>query len=116
MLRLQLANWLEGYANFLELNFWTSSTIKKSSWDDATKTWTIVVNREGEDRILTVKHLVFATGLDARPYVPDIPGRVRQSMMCLTCDRLRWWPMNAGKLQGDRRALDTVHICLQLYL
>jgi len=74
-----------------------------------------VVNREGEDRILTVKHLVFATGLDARPYVPDIPGRVRQSVMCLTGDILRRYPMDTGKLQGGRHALDTVHICRPLY-
>jgi len=73
---------LEGYAKFLELNVWTASTIKKSSWNDTTKTWTVEVNREGkETRTLTVKHLVFATGLDARPKVPDIPGKVRESMM-----------------------------------
>jgi cation diffusion facilitator CzcD-associated flavoprotein CzcO len=78
---------LEEYAKFLELDVWTASTIEKSSWDDATKTWTVEVNREGKDtRILTVKHLVFATGLDGRPRVPDIPGKVRGSVMldCLT--------------------------------
>jgi cation diffusion facilitator CzcD-associated flavoprotein CzcO len=72
---------LEGYAKFLELNVWTASTIKKASWDDTTKTWTVEVDREGKDtRILTVKHLVFATGLDARPKVPEIPGKVRESI------------------------------------
>ncbi|OAX33329.1 FAD/NAD(P)-binding domain-containing protein [Rhizopogon vinicolor AM-OR11-026] len=72
----KLADWLEGYAKFLELNVWTASTIKKSSWNDTTETWTVEVNREGkETRTLTVKHLVFATGLDSRPTVPDIPGK-----------------------------------------
>ena len=72
-----MADWLEGYAKFLELNVWTASTIKQASWDESKKIWTIDVNREGrETRTLNVKHLVFATGLDARPYVPDIPGKV----------------------------------------
>lgn len=72
---------MEGYAKFLELNVWTASTIKKASWDDNMKTWTVEVDHEGKEaRILTVKHLVFATGLDARPTVPEIPGKVRESM------------------------------------
>ncbi|OAX32563.1 FAD/NAD(P)-binding domain-containing protein [Rhizopogon vinicolor AM-OR11-026] len=72
----KLADWLEGYAKFLELNVWTASTIKKSSWNDTTKTWTVEVNREGkETRTLTVKHLVFATGMVSRPKIPDIPGK-----------------------------------------
>ncbi|KAJ8596565.1 FAD/NAD(P)-binding domain-containing protein [Rhizopogon salebrosus TDB-379] len=69
----KVADWLEGYANFLELDVWTASMIKKSSWDHATKTWTVEVNREGKGtRILTVKHLVFATGLVVPSNVPDI--------------------------------------------
>ncbi|KAG1735979.1 hypothetical protein EDB19DRAFT_1830067 [Suillus lakei] len=75
-MRLQLADWLEGYANFLELDVWTASTITKTSWNDSTKTWTVEVNRGGKGtRVLTVKHLVFATGSGGRPKVPDIPGK-----------------------------------------
>ncbi|KAF8835468.1 FAD/NAD(P)-binding domain-containing protein [Paxillus ammoniavirescens] len=36
----KLAGWLEGYASFLELNVWTSSTVTKAEWNDETKTWT----------------------------------------------------------------------------
>jgi len=71
----KLADWLEGYAKFLELNVWSATMIKKASWDDTTKAWTVEVIRDGKVRILTVKHLVFATGLDARPKVPDVPGK-----------------------------------------
>ncbi|KAG1861584.1 hypothetical protein DFJ58DRAFT_777488 [Suillus subalutaceus] len=61
---------------FLELDVWTASTIIKTSWNDSTKTWTVEVNRGGKGtRVLTVKHLVFATGSGGRPYVPDIPGK-----------------------------------------
>ncbi|OJA08499.1 hypothetical protein AZE42_12580 [Rhizopogon vesiculosus] len=39
----------------------------------------LFVFRHGkETRTLTVTHLVFATGLDARPRVPDIPGKVSE--------------------------------------
>ncbi|KAG9309314.1 hypothetical protein JVU11DRAFT_10802 [Chiua virens] len=72
----KLADWLEGYANHLELNVWTSSTITKTEWDDNLKTWTVEINRGGQEtRTLKVKHLVFATGFGGRARVPDIPGK-----------------------------------------
>jgi cation diffusion facilitator CzcD-associated flavoprotein CzcO len=72
----KLADWLEGYANYLELNVWTSSTITKTEWNGETKTWTVEVSRGGkETRILKVKHLVFATGFGGRPMMPDFPGK-----------------------------------------
>ncbi|KAG1829642.1 hypothetical protein EV424DRAFT_408890 [Suillus variegatus] len=72
----KLADWLEAYASFLELDVWTASTITKTSWNDSTKTWSVEVDRGSKGtRILTVKHLVFATGFGGRPNVPDIPGK-----------------------------------------
>ncbi|KAG6379327.1 hypothetical protein JVT61DRAFT_11786 [Boletus reticuloceps] len=72
----KLADWLEGYANYLELNVWTSSVITKTEWNDHLNTWTVEINRDGEDtRILKVKHLVFATGFGGHPKSPDIPGK-----------------------------------------
>ena len=70
---------MEGYANYLELNVWTSSIITKTEWNDELKTWTVEIKRGGkETRALRVKHLVFATGFGGRPYVPDIPGKVNE--------------------------------------
>ncbi|KAH7907304.1 hypothetical protein BJ138DRAFT_1214828 [Hygrophoropsis aurantiaca] len=72
----KLADWLEGYAKFLELSVWTASTITKTSWDEKTKTWTVEISRGGHGtRTLSVKHLVFATGFGGRAVVPDIPGK-----------------------------------------
>ncbi|KAG2073998.1 FAD/NAD(P)-binding domain-containing protein [Suillus decipiens] len=72
----KLADWLEAYASLLELDVWTASTVTKTSWNDSAKTWTVEVNRGGKcTRILTVKHLVFATGSGGPPKVPDIPGK-----------------------------------------
>ncbi|KAH7925619.1 FAD/NAD(P)-binding domain-containing protein [Leucogyrophana mollusca] len=72
----KLADWLEGYAKFLELNVWTASTITKTAWDEKTKTWTVEISRGGHGtRVLSVKHLVFATGFGGRAVLPDIPGK-----------------------------------------
>ncbi|KAF9236329.1 hypothetical protein BU15DRAFT_50190 [Melanogaster broomeanus] len=72
----KLADWLEGYAKYLELNVWTSSTIAKAEWNEETKTWTVEISRGGkETRVLKVKHLVFATGFGGRPKIPEFPGK-----------------------------------------
>ncbi|KAG6382176.1 hypothetical protein JVT61DRAFT_826 [Boletus reticuloceps] len=72
----KLADWLESYANNLELNVWTSSVITETEWDDHLKTWTVEINRGGKGtRTLKVKHLVFATGFGGRAKVPNIPGK-----------------------------------------
>ncbi|KAF8131847.1 hypothetical protein EV363DRAFT_1449544 [Boletus edulis] len=71
-----LADWLESYANNLELNVWTSSVITKTEWNDNLKTWIVEINRGGTGtRTLKVKHLVFATGFGGRAKVPNIPGK-----------------------------------------
>ncbi|KIJ18956.1 hypothetical protein PAXINDRAFT_166873 [Paxillus involutus ATCC 200175] len=73
---LKLADWLEAYAHFLELNVWTSSTITKTTWNEESKTWTIEVNKgTSEKRILTARHLIFATGFGGHPVSPNIPGK-----------------------------------------
>ena len=74
----QLANWLEFYAEALELNVWTSSTVTKATRDKETKLWNVVVRQaNGQDRIFKVKHVVFALGFKGgEGYVPSIPGMV----------------------------------------
>ncbi|EGO01158.1 hypothetical protein SERLA73DRAFT_87605 [Serpula lacrymans var. lacrymans S7.3] len=74
---LKLADWLESYANFLELNVWTSSTVQSASWNKQEKTWTVEISRKGKaNRTFTIKHLVFATGFGGGiPITPEIPGK-----------------------------------------
>ncbi|KAG2364044.1 hypothetical protein BDR07DRAFT_1280627 [Suillus spraguei] len=94
----KLADWLEGYASFLELDVWTSSTITKTSWNDSTKTWTVEVNHGGKcNRILTVKHLVVATGSGGRPRVPDIPGKESFKGSVLHSSEFKSGANNTGK-------------------
>lgn len=75
----QLANWLEFYADSLEINIWTSSTVTSAAFDEGTSLWkvTVVTRLEGQEtsRVFNVKHVVFAIGLaGGNPFVPSIPG------------------------------------------
>ncbi|KAF8634275.1 hypothetical protein AX17_004231 [Amanita inopinata Kibby_2008] len=73
----KLANWLESYAESLELNVWTSSTVTRATQDSGSRRWTVTIQRaDGTERLFrNVKHLVFATGLSGvEPNIPKIPG------------------------------------------
>ncbi|KAG6867785.1 hypothetical protein C0993_011115 [Termitomyces sp. T159_Od127] len=69
-----LANWLEIYAEALELNVWTSSTVVKATQEG--DLWHVCINRgDGSERTFTVKHIVFATGLGSNDGTfPKYPG------------------------------------------
>ena len=69
-----LADWLEAYVRFLDLNLWTSTTVESATYDAPSGRWTVVLIRDGVERILRPHHVVFATGNSGEPYVPDIPG------------------------------------------
>ncbi|KAF8625300.1 hypothetical protein AX15_005434 [Amanita polypyramis BW_CC] len=73
----QFANWLEAYAEALELNVWTSSTVLKVSQDPVSKKWDVTVKcADGSERVLDVKHVIFGTGFGGiEPNIPDIAGK-----------------------------------------
>jgi hypothetical protein len=87
-----LANWLESYAESLELNIWTSSVVVQASQDATTNRWKVSVRRaDGTDRIFNVKHVVFATGMSGiEPNMPKFPGVVRAIVdrACLSRSRI----------------------------
>lgn len=69
----QLANWLESYAESLELNIWTSTTVISASQDADNKMWRVLVKRgDGEERVFVVRHFIMATGTPRSP--PEIFG------------------------------------------
>ncbi|KAF7378296.1 Flavin-containing monooxygenase [Mycena sanguinolenta] len=71
---LKLGNWLEHYAEAMELNVWTSSTMK-SARPNAAGTWDVVIAASGAERRFTVKHVVFATGFGGgEGKLPSYPG------------------------------------------
>ena len=71
----KLGDWLEMYAKVMELNFWGSTLCKSAKFDETTKEWTVVVEREGKEIVLKPKQLVFATGQASRAIVPKFPGQ-----------------------------------------
>ncbi len=70
----KIGDWLEMYTKVMELNYWGSTTCKKASFDEATQTWNVVVERGGKEITLKPKQLVFALGVSGYPNVPQIPG------------------------------------------
>lgn len=70
----KLGDWLEMYTKIMELNYWTRSTCQSATYDEATKEWTVTVDRDGEKVVLKPKQLIFATGMSAKANVPNFPG------------------------------------------
>ncbi|MBL4646831.1 MAG: NAD(P)/FAD-dependent oxidoreductase, partial [Rhizobiales bacterium] len=64
----------EMYTKIMELNYWTRSTCQGASYDEASKEWTVTVDRDGEKVVLKPKQLIFATGMSAEANVPKFPG------------------------------------------
>ncbi|HKK36836.1 MAG TPA: NAD(P)/FAD-dependent oxidoreductase [Paracoccaceae bacterium] len=73
----KLGDWLEMYVKVMELNYWTRSTCRSASYDEAKGEWTVVVDRDGEEITLKPKELVLATGMSGKPNIPSFPGMER---------------------------------------
>ncbi|KAG6855463.1 hypothetical protein H0H87_002427, partial [Tephrocybe sp. NHM501043] len=71
---VKLANWLESYAEALELNVWTASSVVSATQEG--ESWNVRISRgDGTERNFTVRHIVFATGLGSNDGVfPTYPG------------------------------------------
>jgi len=70
----KIADWLEGYTEIMELNYWTRSVARSARYDDEEGIWTVAVERDEGLVNLKPRHLVLATGMSGVPYMPDIPG------------------------------------------
>ncbi|MFZ2155168.1 MAG: NAD(P)/FAD-dependent oxidoreductase, partial [Bradyrhizobium sp.] len=71
----KLANWLEAYAESMELNFWTGTEFEGGSYDEKEQRWTVVLRRaDGSKRTMHPQHVVLATGVSGIPSLPDIPA------------------------------------------
>lgn len=75
----KLADFFESYVKLLELNVWTRSEIKSSSWDEGRKLWTVTIERKNADgtsetRTLHPKHVIQATGHSGKKNMPVFKG------------------------------------------
>lgn len=71
----KLGDWLESYANALDLNVWTGTEVEDATYDDATGEWAVRVRRDGTERTLQPRHVVYAPGLQGIPHVPELSGQ-----------------------------------------
>ena len=70
----KLANWFEAYVEALDLNYWTSTELVAGRYDAAARRWDLVLQRDGAERTLHPRHVIFATGVSAIPVWPSVPG------------------------------------------
>ncbi len=70
----KIGDWLEMYTRVMELNYWTSTTVKSASYDEDAGEWQVVVERAGGEHTLRPSQLVLATGMSSQPNLPELPG------------------------------------------
>ncbi|OLL26603.1 putative indole-3-pyruvate monooxygenase [Neolecta irregularis DAH-3] len=71
----RLADWFESYAKALELRVWTKSVTGETTFNEASKKWTVkVIRADGTVRTLYPSHIILATGQNGQPIIPYIPG------------------------------------------
>lgn len=71
----KLANWLETYAEALDLNVWTSTSLQYANYDEETQLWDIQIIRNGKKMRLETPNLVISTGVSGSiPKKPSLPG------------------------------------------
>jgi len=71
----KLGDWLEHYANAMEIDAWTSTTFLGGSYDEDAAEWTVRVRTADGERTMHPKHVVIATGgISGTPNKPSLPG------------------------------------------
>ena len=70
----KIANWLELYAEAMEINFWTRTNFEGASYDAAAKCWVARLKlADGSFREMRPRHIVMATSVSGTPNIPTIP-------------------------------------------
>jgi putative flavoprotein involved in K+ transport len=73
----KMGDWLEAYASIMELDIWNATRCTHAAFDDATKRWTVEVERDGQTITLQPTQLVLATGMAGVPNRPVFKGQDR---------------------------------------
>jgi putative flavoprotein involved in K+ transport len=70
-----LGNWLEMYAEAMEINCWTSTEFVSGSYDAEDRRWNAAVRRaDGTERVMHPRHIIFANGTSGIARRPELPG------------------------------------------
>lgn len=71
----KLANWLEFYAEAMEINVWTNTTFLGGGYDDCAKRWTLQLGlADGGTRVMRPRHVVVAVGISGIANIPKLSG------------------------------------------
>ena len=70
----KMGDWLEFYAEAMELVTWTKTELVNASYDETSASWTATVNKDGTPHDVKCKHLIMAVGNAGFPRVPEIAG------------------------------------------
>lgn len=70
----KIGDWLDAYAEIMELNIWTRTTFVGARWDDAAQEWQVELDRDGKKVTMRPRHMVLAVGNAGRPHMPRFPG------------------------------------------
>ncbi|KAJ8468201.1 hypothetical protein ONZ45_g17330 [Pleurotus djamor] len=114
----KMANWLESYAEHLELNVWTATSVQRVA-QDASRIWVVTVKKsDGTERVFKPKHVVYATGLgDTAANVPTYPGMDDFQGQVLHSTQHQRASDHAGKKVVVVGACTSAHdICTDYYL
>ena len=70
-----LANWLELYAEVMQVDFWTGTELINADYNSSSEHWVAMVRQNNNsERILKPKHIIFANGVSGIPYRPKLGG------------------------------------------
>lgn len=72
----QVGNFIESYAQNMDLKVWTNTEFIQGDYDDEAGIWTAVMRRaDGTERTVRPQHIVMAAGVTGGvPSIPELPG------------------------------------------
>lgn len=72
----KLADWLEFYAETMELNVWTKTSFLGGEYSHLAKRWTVQLRlADGSTRIMRPSQVVLAVGVSGLPNIPEFKGK-----------------------------------------
>lgn len=70
----KIANWMESYADSLEINVWPATEFLSATHDGQAGCWTARLGTADGERTVRPAHIVLATSQIGTPNIPGIPG------------------------------------------
>ena len=70
-----LGNWLELYAEAMQLNTWSNTEFVGGTYDEATERWSARLRlSDGTERVMHPRHIILSNGTNGIAHIPDLPG------------------------------------------